>query len=571
MTFTRTLKKSHTCPPAIFPRSIFILLTLCFFLAGTTVSQDRIRETNWAYEPGDWVTYGTTRFVRYISIGHTYIYFSTTGGITRLNKFSYTWDFPWTTSNGLPDNDIFLAAMDLNSGFLWAISKEGISYLEPASQLWKNAFYDEMGMFNQFVTSIGFGDDRKVYVVTSDNMWYSSDNVSATFYEISPPPSDDFITWHGHKENRSRTLPNFFMDDGLLFNADQQYIDDLNFRHWPVTTWITDDWNKLWLGTWGLGAGRGDLNTLRLNMLDFGLWDEVVDDIEPDMNGYWLAGMQEHDEPTGVTFWRDQPAKPTYFEPGLISGFSSHEIKSIAADARTVWFGTRDGLVRHDKQKNIWRTLTTAHGIGNDRINKVVLDDRFLWVGTESGVAKVHLATVGTDSLRIERLRFPSHRIVRVFDFAQQDNLLWMATEFGIYVFNKITDEGGYFDGLDENLTRRPTFAISAWGEEIWFGTDWGVYGFNSLTDEWLDASAKEYKTDAGINTIHATRQAIWVGTNDGVLKYDRRMMRWRKFTMLDGLADNRVYSIEMDDDYIFFGTARGLTRFYWNNPFRND
>jgi ligand-binding sensor domain-containing protein len=146
-----------------------------------------------------------------------------------------------------------------------------------------------------------------------------------------------------------------------------------------------------------------------------------------------------------------------------------------------------------------------------------------------------------------------------------------MATEFGVYVHNKLTGEGGFYDGLDENLTLRPTFAISAWGEEIWFGTDWGVYGFNAVTNEWLDSSAKEYKTDAGINVIHATRQATWVGTNDGVLKYDRRMARWTHFTTMDGLADNRVYSIEMDDDYILFGTARGLTRFYWNNPFRND
>jgi hypothetical protein len=236
-----------------------------------------------------------------------------------------------------------------------------------------------------------------------------------------------------------------------------------------------------------------------------------------------------------------------------------------------VWFGTRHGLVRYDKQKNIWRTLTVAHGIGNDRINKVVMDEDYLWVGTESGAAKVHLATVGTDSLRIEKLRFKSHGVVRVFDFAQQDNLLWMATEFGVYVYNKITGEGNYFTGLDDNMTLRPTFAISAWGEEIWFGTDWGVYGFNAVTNEWLDSSAWEYKTNAGINVIHATQQAVWVGTNEGVLKYDRRMLGWRNFTVMDGLADNRVYSIEMDDDYILFGTARGLTRFYWNNPFRND
>ncbi|MBN1481862.1 hypothetical protein EH223_05925 [candidate division KSB1 bacterium] len=534
-------------------------------------SQERIRETNRAYQQGDWITYGTTRFVRYVSIGHTYVYFSTTGGITRMNKFNYTWDYPWTTSNGLPDNDIFLAAMDLNTGFLWAVTKEGISYLESASQLWRNAFYDEMGMFNQYITSIGFGANRRIYVVTSDNIWYESDNVSANFHEITPLLSEDFIEWHGAKENRSQTLPNFFMDGGLLFDASQQYIDDLNFRHWQITSWIADDWNNLWIGTWGLGVGRGHLNTFRLEMLDFGLWDEVVDDIEPDNNALWLAGIQEHDDPTGVTVWRGMQAKPTFYEPRLITGFASEDITSIVADARTVWFGTRNGLVRHDKLKNIWRTLTTAHGIGNDHINKVVMDDRFLWLATESGVAKLHLNTVGTDSLKIQRLKFPSHRIVRVFDLAQQDDVLWMATEFGVYVYNKTTDEGGYYSGLDENLVWRPTFAISIWGEEVWFGNDLGILAFNAVTNEWLDPLAKMYETDAGINRILAARQAVWVATNDGVFKFNRRMQRWTQFTREDGLADDRVYAIQLDNDYIYFGTARGLTRFYWNSPFRND
>ena len=549
-------------------------LALCFalfFILTSLDAQERIRETNREYQQGDWITYATTRFVRYISIGETFVYFATTGGITRLNKFSYVWDFPWTTSNGLPDNDIFLVAFDANTGYLWAVTKEGISYLEPATQLWKNAFYDEMGMINQYITSIGFGNDRKVYVITSDNLWFASDNVTANFQEVSPPLSREFIQWHGAEENRSQSLPNFFLEDGRFFNAYQQNIRDINFRDWQITTWIEDDWNNLWLGTWGLGAAHGNLNTLRMDILNFGLWDDVVDDIEPDNGNYWIAGIQEHNDPTAITLWRGQQTKPRYFEPKLINGISSQEFTSIAADARTVWFGTRTGLIRHDKQKNIWRTLTVADGIGNDRINKVVLDDRFLWVGTESGVAKIHLATVGTDSLRVEKLRFPSHRIVRVFDFAQQDDLLWMATEFGVYVHNKATGEGGYYDGLDENIVWRPTFAISVWGEEVWFGNDWGIYAFNAVTNEWLDPPAKAYETDAGINNILASRQAAWVATNDGVLKYDKSMQRWRRFTVYDGLADNRVYSIELDGDYIYFGTRRGLTRFYWNSPFRTD
>lgn len=552
---------------------VCIVLLLLLLLTGgkSFAAEYQIRETNRAYQQGDWITYGATRFVRYISIGDPYVYFATTGGITRMNYFSYKWDFPWTTSNGLADNDVYLVAQDLNTGFLWAVTKKGVSYLEPASGLWHNSFYDELGIFNNYVTSLGIGDDRQVYIITSDNQWLVSDNVSANFVETNPPTTDDHIRWYGAREQRSQALPAFFMDGGNLFNERQRYVDDLQFRHWQITTWVRDDWNNLWLGTWGLGAGRGDMVTQRLEMLDFGLWDETVDDIAEDNNSYWLGGMQEHNEHAGVTQWSGQIMKPLFYEPFLISGFASDQITSIVADARTAWFGTLGGLVRFDKRKNFWKTYTVMDGLANDHVRKVTLDESYVWAATESGVSKILLASVGTDSMKIKSVKFPDHKIIKVYDLAQQDNLLWMATEFGLFVYNKRTGSGGYYNSLEETIVGQSAFAISAWGDEIWFGTDSGVSGFNAVTNEWLESPVKDHPLNAAVNRILASRQAVWVATNAGVFKYDRAMQRWVQFTVEDGLADDRVYSIQLDGDYIYFGTARGLTKFYWNSPFRND
>jgi ligand-binding sensor domain-containing protein len=64
---------------------------------------------------------------------------------------------------------------------------------------------------------------------------------------------------------------------------------------------------------------------------------------------------------------------------------------------------------------------------------------------------------------------------------------------------------------------------------------------------------------------------AAWLGTDDGVLKFDKRRSRWRRFTVEDGLPDNVVHYILLDGDFIWFGTPEGLTRFYWNSPYRID
>ena len=311
--------------------------------------------------------------------------------------------------------------------------------------------------------------------------------------------------------------------------------------------------------------------TQRLEMLDFGIWDETVDAIAKDQNGYWIGGIQDHSENAGITQWAGQIAKPVYYEPYLISGFSSDQITSIVADARTAWFGTRGGLVRFDKRKNLWKTYTVMDGLANDHVYKVTLDEAYVWAATKSGVSKILLASIGTDSMKIESVKFPSHRIIEVYDLAQQNNILWMATEFGLYMHNKMTEKGGFYNGLEETIVGRSAFAISAWNNEIWFGTDVGISGFNAATNEWLEAPAKDYSWDAGVNRIIASSQAIWVATNEGALKYDRKMQRWVQFTYEDGLADDRVYSLLLEGDYIYFGTANGLTKFYWNSPFRND
>ena len=182
-----------------FSAAIFVL---CLTVLTHSQEDYRIRETNRNYEQGDWITYSVTRFVRHISLGDLYVYFATTGGITRYNFFSNQWDYPFTISNGLADNDIHLVGKDLNTGFLWCTTPFGISYMEPASMWWFNTFYDEMPGFgmDDYVTSIGFGENRRIYIVTFDNEWFSSDNVTANFQQISQPSSDEFIKWIGAKE-----------------------------------------------------------------------------------------------------------------------------------------------------------------------------------------------------------------------------------------------------------------------------------------------------------------------------------------------------------------------------------
>ncbi len=548
-----------------------LLILSCFFSAVSARegSGDRVYRTNTHYEQGDWITYGATRFVRHVCIGDQFVYFATTGGIARLNFYTNRFDYPWTVSNGLASNDIYLTAFDFNTGILWCTSKYCTSYLEPASQIWNNVYFDEMGLGQDRIASIGFGDDRKVYLISSRDRWLESHNTSGDFRFSDPSTAS--IIWFGAKAVREPDPPYLFMSDGYMYSESDRSITDFELRKFHLTCWVRDRFQNMYIGTWGLGVGVANTATFRLDMLRYGLWDPTVDAIEVDQGAFWLGGIQEKDvQHAGVTEWVIDRKPPNYYEAYLHTGFADDKVTSIAADGNTVWFGTRNGLVRYDRNKDIWRTYNQSHHLVDSRINDVMVDKDYVWVATDAGVSRVVKKSVGTDTLRIDIIKYSALGAMHVYDIDQQANLIWMGTEYGIYVYDAVKDSGGFYKG-SYGPANQTTFAVSVFDNEVWFGTEEGVAGFDSEAKDWITGPSRRYDSETVINRILATEAAIWAATDNGVWKFDRLDERWVHYTTADGLPDNRVLSLYPDGDYIWFGTPAGLTQFYWNSPRRID
>ncbi len=548
--------------------SVLTILVGCQ-TAGFAQSEKR-RGTNRAYSQGDWVTYSVTRFVRDISIGYEYVYHATTGGITRFQHYQNSWDYPWTTSNGLADNNIFLVAFDFNTNKLWCVSQYAISHLEPASQTWSNIYFDEIGLRrNERIRSLGFGNDRRIYLATSSGGWYASDAVNTYFSSIQPP-SDVSIVWHGQRDAKKGSLPNLFMSENRRFDSDRLVIQDYKLREFEVTCWEQDEWQNIWIGTWGLGAGRGDLTTFTLTMMPYGLWDSAVDALEREQDALWIGGVQnDNQDYPGVTFW-DVADSPRYYEPYFMTGFDSGNITTIHQDNNFLWFGTPSGLVRFDLVKNSSETFTVVDNLVDNYVEDVVASQEYIWVATRGGVSRIEKSDAYKDSLRIKNVLYPQLGNIRVFDLEYQFNLLWMATEYGVFVYDTETETGGFYTGVEGPANQR-TFAITCFENEVWFGSEEGISAFNIKTKEWLDPPARLYETDARIHRMVASKEAVWAATSQGVFKYDRFGQRWTTFTVQDGLPTDSVRSLLLDGDYIWFGSERGITHFYWNSPYRVD
>lgn len=537
----------------------------------------KIRETNPNYQEGDWISYSVARYVTSVAVGDQYVYFGTLqSGITRYDVFRNSWEYPWTTSNGLADNEVWAVAYDFDTGFVWCATHVSISYYQPSAHRWRNFFKDEFGLLvSDEVESIGIASNKIIFETRGGRIFETNKYGGIILFAASNEVkvnSRGKIRWFGRRAQTLKRLPHFFMTDGYLFDPGG-YIEDRHGRRAEITAYVKDKWGNLWLGTWGLGAARGDLNTFRLEILEFGLANPSVHALNFYRDVLWMGGGENFTRDKGITAWDLNRGIWEHFEDRFITDLDSDLINAITVDGDTVWFATRHGLSLYSYKKNRWRTFDSFDGLSDNLVYDVVTDKTSVWVATANGIDRIfkkNLKKSKKDSLKIQHLNRAQLFAIAVYDLELIENLLWAATNHGLYVYDIAKNVGGFSTELEVPVSSVIT-SISKNGDEIWLGTLDGVAAYNFKTHEWYGTPEKLYLPHTPVNRILATEKAVWVATNQGVMKFNRKSKTWRTFNMEDGLIDDRVYALLMDGDYLWIGTERGITQFFWNDPHRID
>lgn len=561
------------------PFKIFIAVLI---LAGNLSAQDfRQDGTNFSYREGDWVSYSVGRFVSSIAIGRRYIYFGTEhSGIARLDQYSFRWEFPWTTSNGLADNRISVVAYDFDTSHIWCASEYAFSVYNATSQKWRNFYKSDYGFSNEQIHSIGVGD--KIYFEAASGRIIEIDKYGNFVDRGNSLPPD--LKWFGRRGQSRTELPHFFMSGDYLFTPGRMAtnfnngidgataaVQDFNFRSSPVVAALDDQWDNLWLATWGAGVGKADVRTLRLEMMEFGLGTPVVEAIAFHDDLLWVGGARTSEEINGITAWDPERQIWQVFREQNFSLLRTDEITGIAADQNGLWFATKFGLANYSTQRGEWSKFDRFDGLSDNVVFDVVADDSTIWIGTERGLDFLPLKNIGLkDTNRVRNLRPDDFDFTEVRELTFTGNLLWAATSTGIYVYDTVKKTGGFTTG-DTGPVTHYINAISGYGNRVWVGSDFGIEVYDTEKKKWLGPPEGRFFPDTQINEILATADAVWAGTDEGLMKYNPETRYWRTFTMEDGLLDNRVHALALDGDYLWIGTELGLTRFFWNDPNRID
>ena len=206
----------------------------------------------------------------------------------------------------------------------------------------------------------------------------------------------------------------------------------------------------------------------------------------------------------------------------------SNEVNCIAADYENVWIATTRGISRWKRTEDKWLHYTMENGLANDRVNAVAVDGQWVWFATDEGVSR----------------------------------------------YDGQTDTFATFRTID-GLASDQVSSIAIDGNYVWFGTSEGLNRYDKTIDSWAVRTRKDGLVSKIITTIAVETDYVWVGADKeinpdphgwdedprfskgGVSRYHRDTDSWNNYTKSDGLIDNEIATIAVDDDSVWFGTQK--------------
>ncbi|MEE9196653.1 MAG: hypothetical protein V3U45_00795, partial [bacterium] len=392
-------------------RSAPALLGLAVLLSAGAIRQGHER-----YAPQEWKSYTVTRFARSVAAGPRFVGLGTEGGLLFYDRLSDRWSAPLTRADGIPATQIVEIVLRKDGRF-------------------------------QVRTR------REVGVVDPLTMRYTPEPFAA-----QPPPPPSLLS-----------LPNnLFMDPDYLYLPDGRISGPAGISV-PIVGTAPDEGARLWVITWGLGAGLADLRTLGLEMKPQGLWVSDVRALVVEAGRVIAGGSGEVDPTGGITEWEQRSGAWRYTLASDTRGLLSDRVPGRAPGGRHLWVGVWGGGARRDG-RGAWRTWTRRDGLPDDRTTALAAGAGAVWVGTFRGAV-----AVAGDTLT--PLPLPADRAV--LDVSVGAGGVWWATEGGAYGYRGRWPEGRVVQ-LDhpEGRLDGQVDGVGTWGSEVWWGGPMGVVAY---------------------------------------------------------------------------------------------
>ena len=500
----------------------------------------------------------------------------------------------YTTEAGLPSNHITAIAADGN--VIWFGTYEhGLVRYDSRHEAWRT--YSEIKTLSDNDVKDIFATDESVWIATRSGLNQAS--------YLEGPEFTTGLNWHtlskadGLADNYITTVAEAGEDLwvgtprglGVRHEGEDRWAffttkDGLADDFVTCVAWESErrgaegTFSRLWIGT-RAGLSTYEPQNRKWNThpseLQISGW---INGIKLDGNVVWIAATD------GLIYYN----RSTHIAGKLTEtdGLPSEVINTVAIEGDSIWIGTISGLVQLDKsiitkkenertkKRDSERSFPFSFNMPHTNVRAIVVDgDDTIWIGTPSGLAKYNITEdVWTHYTRENTNEGLASNNVKVI--SKDSSKVWIGTTAGASCLDKKTGKWSKHVAATTTEVLRSNWVskLAEDGAGLWFGnwkdsTEGAIVRYNRQTDTFRFFSKEDLplkSIERPITRIHGLtvgENEVWVGTNGGLLRYDKATDTWRHYTMEDGLPNNEVWAIVLDDPYLWTAHIGGVVSRY--------
>ncbi|MCW8848703.1 MAG: triple tyrosine motif-containing protein [Melioribacteraceae bacterium] len=518
-----------------------------------------------------------------------YIWFGTATGLNRYDGYEFViYQNDFNDSLSISDNDITELYQDKN-GFLWIGTTDGIlNKFDPLTETFEHfdiakssEWYslEEQDFYNYPLTFTRYLNST-ITSITEDKqgfLWIATWGKGLVKFN----PSNGAKRYYYHLRNNSNSLSSN-----------------------KIVSLLNDNNNNLWIGTFGGGLNRVQLN---LNNSEDILFEKfylnskflfgtiITSIIEDSENNIWIGGYSTgvFKIPSKIRIKSEAEITSDFQSSSYISKLDPNifNVMALVADKNSnIWVGTYGkGLFAYFSKSNNYKHFIAETNnpktISENEIQSLFVDNSgILWIGTQlsSGINKLEIGNQKFNKLPTltEKNKSLNDNIVWALHEDREDNI-WIGTHRGgVNIWNKNNNEISYFRlGKGDNDKHIKCFTEDKKGN-IWVGSYSGGLFYINITDNSIKNFKKNVANPRSISSNHIQSlliegdSVLWLATYGGLNKlnlnefYNSSQAEFLKYnyhpTEINSISDDRVYSLFIDSKNVFWvGTnGGGLNKF---------
>jgi signal transduction histidine kinase/ligand-binding sensor domain-containing protein/ActR/RegA family two-component response regulator len=226
--------------------------------------------------------------------------------------------------------------------------------------------------------------------------------------------------------------------------------------------------------------------------------------------------------------------------------------------AGTIWMNTELGIYTKSKKEDLGHLIQINPEISTDAQASFIYEDakESIWIAIiNHGIWKKEKSASKFKEVPIAK-ELKNKIVYKIIGDNNDKNILWLGTTVGLYKLNSETFEFDLFQPLNQlsELKTDRVIVFAEFGDEIWlYYTYYNSIGrFDKKTEKFeiiRPPASKQYMLEGVFRDMIVSDDGkVWIATNFGLTQYDIKENTFKIFTKEDGLLDNDLTSLLIDD-----------------------